>query len=450
MSDPTLTALEPKIATKKTSGYRWVVLVLIFVIYMVANADRVNLGVALPYITKEFGLSHTEAGGIVSLLFMAYAVAQIPGAFIYTKTGVRKVFPLFMLLTSVFTLLQGLTSSVFTLKLARVGLGLCEGPLPTGCLTTINYWFPPKEKGTATGVYLAASKCGPVVAPLICVAIIGLYGWREIFLIFAIPGIFLAIVWYFMVANKPSESKYVSAAERAYIEDKAVTVASGKMVKSGYELKWLDKIIRTKKVKLVDTNKKLFLSWNIMGNTIGYSLMNGIIYTIMTWIPTYLMTVKGFVSFKMGFLAAAPFAGAVAGNIIGGLISDRFLNQRRKPLMLCSGLFTTIMMYSLIYAPNDVMLLGILLLLCGFLFSVGFSAFSVYPMGVTTKKMFPLAYGLTNTGGQIGSALAPFVVGVILDGFNWDAVFLFLACCSIFSVMIIATIDEPINEIATE
>ncbi len=89
-----------------------------------------------------------------------------------------------MLLTSLLTWLQGMTSSVFTLKLARVGLGLCEGPLPTGCLTTINYWFPPKEKGTATGIYLAASKFGPVIAPIIGVAIIELYSWREIFLFF--------------------------------------------------------------------------------------------------------------------------------------------------------------------------------------------------------------------------------------------------------------------------
>jgi sugar phosphate permease len=205
-----------------------------------------------------------------------------------------------------------------------------------------------------------------------------------------------------------------------------------------------------KKVELVDSNAKLFTSWNIIGNAIGYGLMNGIIYTIMTWIPTYLMKEKGFMSFKMGFLAAAPFIGAVAGNVIGGWISDRILDKRRKPLMLCSGLFTTIMMYSLIYAPNNITLLGILLFLSGFLFSLGFSAFSVYPMGVTSKKMFPLAYGITNTGGQIGSASAPFVVGVLLDAYSWNAVFTFLAICSILGLIIVATLDEPSIEMAVE
>jgi sugar phosphate permease len=435
----------------KMTNYRWAIGVLIFIIYTIANADRVNLGIALPYIIKEFGLSNTEAGGIVSLLFMAYAVAQIPGGYVYTKVGVRKAFPFFMILTSMFTWLQGLTSSVFTLKLARVGLGLCEGPLPTGCLTTVNYWFPPKEKGTATGIYLAASKFGPVIAPIIGVAIIELYSWREIFLFFAIPGILLSIVWYFMVANKPSESKFVSEAELKYIlTEESDTAEKEKIVKPKRDMRWLDKIIRMKKVELVDSNAKLFTSWNIIGNAIGYGLMNGIIYTIMTWIPTYLMKEKGFMSFKMGFLAAAPFIGAVAGNVIGGWISDRILDKRRKPLMLCSGLFTTIMMYSLIYAPNNITLLGILLFLSGFLFSLGFSAFSVYPMGVTSKKMFPLAYGITNTGGQIGSASAPFVVGVLLDAYSWNAVFTFLAICSILGLIIVATLDEPSIEMAVE
>jgi MFS transporter, ACS family, glucarate transporter len=440
---------EEKSKTGKMTNYRWVVLVLIFIIYTIATADRANLGVALPFIKKEFGLSNTEAGGIVSLLFLGYAIAQIPAGFIYSKTGVRKVFPLAMILTSAFTGLQGITSSVFALKLTRLGLGLSEGPLPIGLLSTINHWFPPKEKGTATGAYLAASKCGPVIVPPICVAIIALYGWREIFLVFAIPGLVLSVIWFFAVTNKPAESRFVSAAELEYITtEKKVAVKAADTVRPRYELKWLDKLIRTKKVELVDSNTRLFRSWNIIGNALGYLFMNGIIYVIMSWIPTYLITVKGFTLLKMGVLASVPFIGAVLGNIVGGWISDRLLNKRRKPLMLLSGLCTSIMMYSLIYAPNNALLLGLLLFLAGFLFSLGFSAFSVYAMGVTTKKTYPVAYGVVNTGGQIGSTLAPFAVGVILDAYNWDMVFTFLSVCSIVSLVMIASLDEPVNDIA--
>ena len=73
--------------TEKTSAFRWVVLALIFLVYTLANADRANLGVALPYIRKEFNFSNTEAGLMISLFFAVYAVAQIPVGLLYRKIG---------------------------------------------------------------------------------------------------------------------------------------------------------------------------------------------------------------------------------------------------------------------------------------------------------------------------------------------------------------------------
>jgi len=434
----------------RKTHYRWVVLFLIFVVYTIAYADRSNLGVALPFIKKEFNLSNTESGALVSLLFFGYAVAQIPAGFLFKKFKVRSIFPFAMLLTSLFTGLQGMTSSIFTLKAYRIGLGLSEGPLPIGCLQTINNWFPAKEKGTATGIYLAASKFGAVVAPPIGVLIITMFGgngWREVFFAFAIPGVILSIVWYFAVKNTPEESKMVSPAELHYIRtEQAVTPKGVTAFKPKCNLAWLDVLIKTKKVKLVDSSWGVFKSWNIVGNALGYFCMVGIVNVIMSWIPTYLTDVKGFTTLKMGFVSAAPFVGAVAGNFIGGLISDRLLNKRRKPLMLLTALCTSGMMYSLVYAPNDPFLLSALLLLTGLMLSIGYSAFSVYAMGATTKDTYPVAYGVVNTGGQLGGAIAPLVVGMILDASGWNTVFMTLAASSIVTFFLISTIDEPLQD----
>ncbi|PVE64504.1 MFS transporter [Priestia megaterium] len=431
----------------KKTNFRWWIAALIFVVYTIATADRANLGVALPYIQKEFGISNTEAGTLVSLLFFGYAASQIPGSFIVKRFGVRKVLPTSMFFTSIFTALMATTSSMPFLKFFRVGLGVSEGPLPIACTTTINNWFPSKEKGTVTGLYLAASKFGPVIVPVISVIIIEIYGWREIFLLFAIPGIILALVWYFIIPNKPSESKFCSLEESQYIENEQT---AEKKHTDTYNTKksplWLDKLIRVKKVNYLKSVSEVFRSWNIIGNALGYLFMVGIVNVIMSWIPTYLITEKHFTSVKMGFLASAPFMGAVVGNLIGGWISDRLLSKRRKPLMLLSALCTSFMMYSLIYAPNNSILLGILLFTTGLLLNLGYSAFSVYSMGVTTKETYPIAYGIVNTGGQIGGAVAPLLVGIILDSYNWHIVFIFLSICSILSLLIISTIDEPIDD----
>lgn len=438
-----------RIQVKKTR-FRWWIAALIFVVYTIATADRANLGVALPYIQKEFGISNTEAGTLVSLLFFGYAAAQIPAGFILKRFGVRKVLPISMLLTSIFTGLMATTSSISLLKFFRLGLGSSEGPLPIAITTTINNWFPAKEKGTATAIYIAASKFGPVIVPVVSVIIIEMAGWREIFYLFAIPGIILAAMWYFIVPNKPSETKFCSSEEIAYIENEQIIKEEHSEI---YKVKkspvWLDKLIRAKKVNHLDSVGKVFRSWNILGNALGYLFMVGIVNVIMSWVPTYLITEKHFTSIKMGFLASAPFMGAVVGNLIGGVISDRLLNKRRKPLMLISTLCTSFMMYSLIYAPNNSILLGILLFTTGLLLNLGYSAFSVYSMGVTTKETYPIAYSIVNTGGQIGGAVGPLIVGIILDSYNWHIVFIFLAICSILSLLVILTIDEPIDDMET-
>ncbi len=83
---------------------------------------------------------------------------------------------------------MGTVSSVFSLKMVRLGLGLSEGPCPVGLASTINNWFPPKEKATATGVYIAATMFAPIIVPPLAVWIAVTWGWRWVFFSFAIRG----------------------------------------------------------------------------------------------------------------------------------------------------------------------------------------------------------------------------------------------------------------------
>jgi sugar phosphate permease len=434
-------------APTKTSRFRWVIMGLIFLVYTLANADRANLGVALPYIKKEFSFSNTEAGLMISLFFACYAVAQIPVGLLYRKLGPRVVMAVAMGFTSVSTWLIGNSSSPFQLKLWRAILGIAEAPLPIGCGTTIDRWFPPREKGTAAGLFWAASKSGPVICPPICVLIIAWAGWRHIFLLFALPGIVLSLIWFVLVRDNPEQSKLVSAHELNYIRDRKAAAQKQKgEPRRGHYPKWLDKLIRAKRIRPVDTVSQVFRSWNILGNTLAWLCMVGIVNVIMAWIPSYLIQVKHFTAFKMGALSSAPFAGAVLGNTAGGWISDRLIRMRRKPLMMVSALSTSIMMYSLIYAPNDPVSLGILLFAAGFLLSLGYSAFTVYPMGLANRETFPVAYSVVNTGGSIGPSIFPLIAGIILDHYNWNAVFLFLAISSIVCLFVIISIEEPLPE----
>ncbi|WP_157056087.1 MFS transporter [Candidatus Burkholderia verschuerenii] len=436
--------------TEKRTSHRWIVMGLIFCIWAIACADRANFGIALPYLKKEYCISNTEAGLIVSLFSFAYGFVQIPVGLLYKRLSEKTtgwLFSVFMILISVFTGLMGTTSSVFLLMAYRVGLGLSEGPLGIGCTNVINRWFPAREKGSATGLWIAASKLGPLIVPSVCIIVIQLWGWREIFYVFAIPGILFAILWMFLVTNSPSENRFCSPAEQRYIADESNDMARQSGRRAQMEpMPFIDTFNRTKKVPALETVGQVFRSWNIFGVALGYGCMIGISNIFISWIPTYLVTVKGFTSVKMGFLASAPFIGAVAGNMLGGWISDRFLGGRRKPMMMLGALGTMIMMFALIDAPNSVAYLGAALMMAGLMLGIGFAGYSAYPMGLATKATYPTAFGIVNSVGQIGGACAPLAVGFLLDSYSWTSVFIYMLGTSLLCLVLLISVVEPIAQ----
>ncbi len=432
-----------KTVVKPATSYRWVVMAIIFIAYAMNYSDRTNIGVALPFISKDFGLNNFEAGALASMFFLGYAVSQIPAGFWYARFGTRGLVALSIAAFSFFTYLIGTAGSALGIKWARFGLGIAEGPTPVGCTSAINNWFPPKEKATATGIYIASTMFAPILVPPLCVWIALTYGWRYIFYWFAVPGILVAIAWYILVRTRPEESKYVSEAELAYIRDKSTTAVA--VQSETQSLGWLDTLIRAKKVSPIDNLRKVFKSWNIWGDCLAYFLMVSVLYGLLTWIPSYLVKEKGFSFMKMGFVAAAPWIGGFVGSLIGGWLSDKVFRKRRKPTMLLTALSTALMMIVLINMPQNATLVALGLFMTGFLLNVGWPAFTAYPMGLATGSTYPVAIALVNSGGNLGGFFSPMIAGALLDSFkSFDYVFVYFGIAALLGFFLILTLDEPV------
>lgn len=441
MINATINGIKPK------TNYRWFVLVMIFIVYTLNYADRSNIGAVLPFIIEEFKLNNFEAGSLASMFFLGYALCQIPAGFLMAKRGVRGIISFSILGFSLFTWLIGTANSAFAIKWLRFGLGIAEGPTPVGLTSTINNWFPPKEKATATGIYIASTMFAPILVPPLVVWISLAYGWRWVFFAFAIPGIFLALLWFILVKSRPEESKFVSESELQYIRSSDATIdnakAEGNIVIAD-KFQSLDKFIRAKSVVPIDSAAKIFKSRNIWGNTIAYFMMVSILYGILTWVPSYLVNEKGFSFIKMGFVAAMPFIGGFVGAIFGGWFSDKVLGRRRKPTMLFTAFSTMIMMYIMVNIPGNTTILAAALFFVGLMLNIGWPAFTAYPMGIVDRKNYPIAISLVNSGGNLGGFASPMVAGYLLDVTgNFGAVFTYFGVCAVIGLIMIFIIDEP-------
>lgn len=429
--------------TKKTN-YRFVVLAIIFAVYSINYADRTNIGAVLPFIIKEFHINNFEAGAIASMFFLGYAVSQIPAGFFIARRGTRGLVALSIFGFSAFTWLMGTVSSVLGLKLVRLGLGLSEGPCPVGLASTINNWFPAKEKATATGVYIAATMFAPIIVPPLAVWIAVTWGWRWVFYSFAIPGILIAIVWYFFVKSKPAESGFVSDDELNFIHaDTNEQHHVRQNILLAPQFTTLDKLIRVRKLAPITTVKGLFTSKNILGDCLAYFMMVSVLYGLLTWIPLYLVKEKGFDFMRMGLVASMPCIGGFVGAIGGGYISDKLLGRRRKPTMIFTAISTVIMMVIMLNIPQNTMAVCVGLFFVGLFLNIGWPAFTAYGMAVSDSKTYPIASSIINSGGNLGGFVSPMVAGYLLDMTgSFNSVFIYFGACAAIGLLIILTLDE--------
>lgn len=432
--------IKPSSATR--SNYRWVVLSTIFVGYVICMADRSNIGAVLPMMKGEFHISNFAAGAVSSFFFLGYAISQIPAGLIMGKYGTRRIVSIAILGFSIITFLMGHVGSALVLLVLRLLLGLVEGPTPVGMTSTINAWFPTKEKGIATGVYIGSTMVAPILVPIISMYLAQSFGWRSVFIWFSVPGFIMALVFYLVIRSRPEQSKHVNQAETDYIHE----VGAQTEAKSSDfgDMGWIDKIIRLKKGVRLGKNGQVLKSWNIWGTTLAYFCMNNVLYRMITWIPAYLKSARGYGNIGMGWMSSTPYIGGLFGAVLGGVVSDRVFHGRRKPLMLITSLCTAVMMAVLLVTPNNSALLALVLIFAGFFLNIGWSGFTSIAMNMTTDKTYPFAISIINSGGNLGGFFAPIIIGGLLDMThnNYTVAFSYFVFVLILAFIILMTLTE--------
>lgn len=206
----------------------------------------------------------------------------------------------------------------------------------------------------------------------------------------------------------------------------------------------VDKLIRYRKVKRLETNGDVMRSWDIWGDTLAYFFMNNVLYGMLTWIPTYLVDARGYDVFAMGWVAACPALGGIIGALTGGWVSDRIFAGRRKPTMLLTALFTAIMFAVVLMVPNNMYVVALALILTGFCLNLGWPMFTAYAMNHSTEKTYPFAISIINSGGNLGGFFAPLIVGMLLDATgSYNVAFSYFVVVLLLAFVILLTLREP-------
>ena len=207
------------------------------------------------------------------------------------------------------TAAAGVASNFFLLVLTRLGLGIGESAVFPSGNGVIREWAPAKERGLTATLFVAGSYAGPAFGAALLGWVVSSYGWRAGFYVAGAVGLICWAVW-MLVYRRPEEARWISTAER----QKILTERNDGALGAAKDRKSLSIL-------------GLLRSQSLWGIALAHGCGIYSQYLYLTWLPTYLIDVRGMTIMKAGFYTGLPYFAAALINGVLGLISDRSLSQ---------------------------------------------------------------------------------------------------------------------------
>jgi MFS family permease len=180
---------------KTASGYRYLVVGLLVVVYTLNFLDRQLIAVLAEPIRKDLQLTDTQLGMLGGIYFAAfYTFFGIPVGWLADRTKRIWIMSGACAMWSLFTMGCGLASNFVQLAVMRMGVGIGEAGGSPPSYSLISDYFPPKERGTGLAIYSLGVPLGSMLGTAIGAGIAAEYGWRKAFLAVGAPGVLMALI----------------------------------------------------------------------------------------------------------------------------------------------------------------------------------------------------------------------------------------------------------------
>lgn len=418
----TLSHVQPK----KKWKVRYSILLVLWLCWLFSFLDRMVITIALPFIGEDLSLSKTAQGLLLSMFFAGYALFQIPGGMLSDKFGFRRVVSVAIVWWSIFTSLTGLIFSYPLFLLVRFVFGLGEACLPGGSYKAIATYFPSKQRGTATGIQSTVNTLGPAIAAIAAAAIIGLYGWRVVFIVMGIPGIALGLYIWFKFKDNPKDHPKMTKGELAELEEDVEEKSSGKKKSS---------------VSFKELLKKPIL-WQM---ALIWFFFDITFWGFTSWLPSYLINEKGLSLMNTGIFSALPYLVGTVAIVLGGYISDK-MKGNRKWVFIPNALAGGLALYFMFQASSLTMVIVYQCLAAFFMFLAqgGFWALVVDSM---PAEIMASGSATVNCFGSIAGFISPFLMGYLIDtSGSFNSSFILMIIALIIAAVIAFTISGKSKE----
>jgi ACS family tartrate transporter-like MFS transporter len=374
------------------------ILPFLFLLYIVAFLDRVNVGYAGLEMTRELHFSPAVFGFGSGIFFVGYVLLEIPGTILVEVWSARKWIARIMISWGLIAALTGFVHTAHQFYGARFLLGVAEAGFFPGVIVYLTHWYRGADRGKAIAFFMSAIPLSqvigaPISAELMRIQWLGWSGWRWLLILEGAPAIVFGVVTLFFLTDRPQQATWLSEEERDWITRELESEKHRKLHAGGWAM-WR---------ALADRNVVLLTVSYLCGATTQYGFS--------LWLPKIVEKASGYTTFHTTLITAIPYLAAWPVMILLGAHSDR-TGERRLHVaipMAVSGLALAGTQY-----VGASVALGILMFSIA---SMGINgrlpAFWPMPSAFLGGTSAAAAIGAINCIGNLGGFVGPYIVGML-------------------------------------
>lgn len=418
---------------KKYRYWEWRTIAVLFIGYALYYFVRKNLGMAIPAMEAELGISKTQLGIFLTLHSIIYGFSRFVNGMLVDRFSKRKIMSIGLLLTCAVNLiicfspkLNGMLNLLDAEGKATLGLvyligslwvlnGYLQGMGVPPCVSLLAHWVKPSELATKQSFWNVSHTLGAGIVVALCGFMLDHYGYSAWYLCFIVPALIalvgVPILW-FGLKDDPTE---VGLPPIEKMECQNAESSESKAEKS------LENIDRSTYRKII--NKMVFANPYIWLIALSNFCLYVIRLTILDWGASFLTEEKGMdIAAAGGLLATTEIVGGTLGMLLAGWLSDILFKSKAHRTCFFCIVFATLTFF-LFWRCESLVLSFVYLVLSAFFIYGPQALYGVCASQQATKYAAGTGNGIVGVFGYLSSVVSGVMFGSMADAGGWDSVF---------------------------
>ncbi len=372
---------------------------LLFVCYIAAYLDRVNVGFAKLQMQQALQFSESVYGLGAGIFFIGYFIFEIPSNVMLHRVGAGKWIARIMVTWAVLSAAMMFVNSALSFYLVRFLLGVAEAGFFPGIILYLTYWFPAARRGRATSLFLAAIALAGVIGNPLSGWILksmnglnGWAGWQWLFLLEALPSLMLGVAAWFWLEDRVDQAQWLTLEERALVTN---DIAAEEMRKSDGSL------------GRVLADPQVWLS-----ALVYFAIVSGL-YGVTFWLPTIIKELGIADPLQVGLVGAVPWAFGIAAMFLVARSADRRQEYRWHTAVSCVVSAIGLVVSVAFHADVLLAMAGLTVGAMGIM-----SALPIFwsnPTALLAGTAAAMGIAFINSVGNLAGFAIPLLMGVIKD-----------------------------------